>query len=157
VPSALQLRKITSKKLGIRNNIKQDGESGAGYALSDLGDRVNGLLSSNPMAYLAFLGDPERGGEWEREWAQRYYNSVGNIKRLAADGKGTLVLYEGVGFAAGAERYRFPGGLGEPPLTFRKAQVPLDAVPLAQFYFTEETSIQQLLGWVTAHIDGMPA
>lgn len=150
MPSSLQLRKIEAEKIGIRFGADVQG---AAYAMSDLGDEFPDRTSSEMMARIRFITNPVRGGDWERGWAQRYYNSVLMIKLLAPRGR-LLVVSQA---APTAERYR----PGQNPLgagyTFRKCnRLAHDSAILAQRDYDDNDTVTDLMEWITSVIDGRP-
>lgn len=147
MPSSLQLRKIEKHKIGIRSGTDV---RGAAYALSDLGDELNGMGAM--MNRFRFITNPARGGDWERAWAQRYFNSVQMIKLLAPHGRLLVVS----GAHATAERYSpGQGALGHGK-TFQKCnRLAPDSQIIAQRDYDENDSVPDLLAWVTSVIDGL--
>lgn len=147
MPSSLQLKKIEKDKIGLRCSADTEG---AAYAMSDLGDDLN--RAGNGLNRLRFIMVPVRGEEWEREWAERYYNSMWKIKDLRSAGSLLLVSKA----SPTAERYNAPGGKGS-CMTFRKCnRLPPDSAILAQLDYGAGTSVTDLLLWATAQIDALP-
>lgn len=150
MPSSLQLRKIERNKVGIR--FGHDVE-GAAYAMTDLGDRFPERTTAEMFARIRFITDPERGGDWERSWAEMYYNSVLMIKLLAPHGRLLVVS----GATPTAERYR-PGrdAIGHNN-TFRKCnRLAPDSQVIAHMDYVDDTTVQEMLQWITTVIDSLP-
>lgn len=149
MPSSLQLKKIQKQKLGIRFGADVEG---AAYAMTDMGDEFLDSTPNEILDRVRFILNPVRGGDWERAWAQRYYNSVLMIKLLAPHGRLMVVS----GATPTAERYAPGGGKGHGK-TFRKCnRLPHDSQILAYKDYGDNDTVEDLLEWITSVIDGLP-